>query len=78
MLAALFVYCYLLVQMDNLAQSLEDLFENMVKETVDKEDILDKDSEDLLDWFELLENLAQSLEEVKDNLEVELEDKVEN
>ena len=78
MLASLFVYCYLLVQMDNLAQSLEDLFENMVKETVDKEDILDKDSEDLLDWFELLENLAQSLEEVKDYLEVELEDKVEN
>ena len=78
MLASLFVYCYLLVQMDNLAKSLEDLFENMVKETVDKEDILDKDSEDLLDWFELLENLAQSLEEVKDNLEVELEDKVEN
>ena len=68
MLASLFVYCYLLVQMDNLAQSLEDLFENMVKETVDKEDILDKDSEDLLDWFELLENLAQSLEEVKDYL----------
>ena len=78
MLASLFVYCYLLVQMDNLAQSLEDLFENMVKETVDKEDILDKDSEDLLDWFELLENLAQNLEEVKDYLEVELEDKVEN
>ena len=70
MLASLFVYCYLLVQMDNLAQSLEDLFENMVKETVDKED--------LLDWFELLENLAQNLEEVKDYLEVELEDKVEN
>ena len=70
MLASLFVYCYLLVQMDNLAKSLEDLFENMVKETVDKED--------LLDWFELLENLAQSLEEVKDYLEVELEDKVEN
>ena len=72
MLASLFVYCYLLVQMDNLAKSLEDLFENMVKETVDK------DSEDLLDWFELLENLAQSLEEVKDYLEAELEDKVEN
>ena len=72
MLAALFVYCYLLVQMDNMAKSLEVLLENLVKETVDK------DSEDLLDWFELLENLAQSLEEVKDNLEVELEDKVEN
>ena len=78
MLASLFVYCYLLVQMDNLAQSLEDLLENLVKETVDKEDILDKDSEDLLDWFELLENLAQNLEEVKDYFEVELEDKVEN
>ena len=72
MLASLFVYCYLLVQMDNLAKSLEVLLENLVKETVDK------DSEDLLDWFELLENLAQSLEEVKDYLEVELEDKVEN
>ena len=52
--------------------------ENLAKETVDKEDILDKDSEDLLDWFELLENLAKSLEELKDNLEVELEDKEEN
>ena len=72
MLASLFVYCYLLVQMDNLAKSLEVLLENLVKETVDK------DSEDLLDWFELLENLAQNLEEVKDYLEVELEDKVEN